>query len=720
MKYTLLVAVTVLLLLYQLQLYTLNIHNIRHYRDTTEICNYTQLEHLLTDHLTTTNDTPHSMPVKEFTYDLETLIQRDGSFNLTIFIRYHSIQSIDRQLDTLLPNTVYVVCREEEAVEVNTLLSNKYDTVKLVTGTDEHWINRIKSSPVIHELTDYIILIDNPWLSVGHDYIQLILRLMNMDIFRSSLLGTEVVYPVSQAHYVNELKDIYVLKRDWFHYTLSMDTETTSISHLLEKGLGISSIGLPPYISQQIEFIGNINRQQQSILFYIDNNQSLVDLICQFRQHHPHVYVMSHDDIHVACSVVHMKIDRSRYQIHQSVRSISPDIVISTALIDNTNTDSTFIRLNSQHIRSLHWMSTLPWTALRNWNKPSVKIIAMVGGTRFTQMKRLLQSMKDAYYMGDRVDISILMDSKTNKAIHNYVNNYKWNTGHKLIKHRIAGVQLMQHYVESWYPSNEDEYGLILDDRMELSPAYYMWVKYTLLMSRYSDTEVAKRLIGISLYSPTVLDTDPSGRILFTPSKTVRTDYYRMQSTSLGALYFPEYWKEYHDYITSRLTDQSIVKKGHRHLMSKSVFDRIRSDKWVNSWRKYMDELIYMRGYVMLYSMKDNYSTVHMNINKKWREKGMSDIIDQLYNISLKMRHTIKKLPPIDTLPIFDIWGQLVDSQQELINKGHQIQKTFSACEPVLEPNDDPSDLLCPFAILQIVPKVDKHKEHTMTVDMYI
>lgn len=331
------------------------------------------------------------------------------------------------------------------------------------------------------------------------------------------------------------------------------------------------------------------------------------------------------------------------------------------------------------------------------------------GNKKLDQVKRAFDSLQNANYLGDQVDLFMLMDEKSDVSTRKFINNADWSAGKKQIRHRISSVQPMQLFVESWYPSDDHEYAVLLDDRVELSPSFYVWIKQTLLKYKY-DAVTNKQMFGISLYSPRVIDTDPSGRQLL-----MRTDtpYFMQVPFGAGALYFPEHWREFHDYMTARLTDQSIVKKktGDRHLFKDSLLTNSRTDKWMNSWRKYFDEVINMRGYVMLYPSV-SYSTLTLNTKKK------DEMYSNLYHVPLSSSVS-PQLPDMDSLPVLDYFGKTA-KQDELIQRGHEIQSTFSACEPKLDHQHDASDMMCPFSHLIQIP-IDKSQKDVpvLSVNLY-
>ena len=64
---------------------------------------------------------------------------------------------------------------------------------------------------------------------------------------------------------------------------------------------------------------------------------------------------------------------------------------------------------------------------------------------------------------------------------------------------------------ESWYPSSKNDFGLILEDDIEVSVLYLRWITKILWNLHLKPDS---RVVGISLYSPRVIETT-SERTLF-------------------------------------------------------------------------------------------------------------------------------------------------------------------------------------------------------------
>lgn len=681
---------------------------------------------------------------KRINFNLQSLTDLAATISLTnttysVVVQYHDINSLSVQLDTLLrqsykPTSIYIVAPEmekstiiENAIHNNTIIH----FTALPSSPNAYWFN-INSIQ-----TDYIVVLNHHEVQPGKEYIKLILRLLNTPHFKNTFISTENNCSSQNAHYVNKLEDIWAFRREWL-LEMTNQQQHPSLA-LLNSKLHIPSI-LIPTLEDYPQLKGNTNsvctdnqHKEGSIVFYMDDMSSadFNDLVCQFNKQHRVIHVItsatttmnpcpSRDNVIIR----HTVTKTTKNELSHLVNLLLPRVIIyenhSNSPLMHINT-ATCIGLPKMEIASMSWIADLSLESLERWNTPKVKLIMTTSGSkRLESVKRTVNSIQHANYLGDKVDVYLLMDEKSDVATQKYISDHvAWTAGNKQIRHRISGVHPMQIFVESWYPSDDHEYAVILDDRVELSSSFYIWIKQALLRYRY-DTTTNKNVFGISLYSPVVIDTDPSGRQFFHNEYT--SPYFMQAPSSAGALYFPEHWREFHDYVTARLTDQAIVKKKthDRHLFADSLLKASRSDKWVYSWRKYFDEVINMRGYVMLYPpYHTSYSTLHIDLAKKKNQELYGPVLEKLYHIPLS--DTVSpQLPDMDLLPLFDFYGKQVEHHELLIERGHELQRSFSACEPKLDHHHDPSDMLCPFShLIQIPVEQSTQDIPTLSINLY-
>lgn len=314
-----------------------------------------------------------------------------------------------------------------------------------------------------------------------------------------------------------------------------------------------------------------------------------------------------------------------------------------------------------------------------DWHTPRFDI-SVITNDRPYSLARLLTALQSTVYLGDKVHLSLQLEQTADLATQALLDDFQWRHGTLTTRHRVVLGGLMPAIVESWYPSHNDSYGVILEDDVEVSPLYYSWLKFTVLHYRYSPAqrERSKRLFGVSLYQQRNIELRPEGRQRFDAHELfesldmpANTPYLSQIPCSWGAAYFPEVWREFHAYLGLRLSETSLE-------ISDVIVPDIRSNRWPRSWKKYFIELVFLRGYTMLYPNYPefvSFSTNHM-------EKGTHihvaavDIKRRIqFEVPLmRLEESILDLPDLvlpswTTLPFLDLWGEIV-SEKEVVERG--------------------------------------------------
>lgn len=307
----------------------------------------------------------------------------------------------------------------------------------------------------------------------------------------------------------------------------------------------------------------------------------------------------------------------------------------------------------------------------------------------------------------------INIEQSADKVTMSLVNDYQWIHGKKTLRHRVQKGGLMPAIIESWYPKHNDDYAVLLEDDISLSPLFYVWSKYNILKYRYGNQgELNKNVYGISLYSPKNVELHRVGRrpfdpneVLYNTSYPARTPYLSQIPCSWGAVYFPEHWREFHTFLTTQLDDLD-----HFQFLNISL-PMSRSDRWKKSWKKYFIQLVYLRAYVMIYPNYqdfESFSTNHLETGTHVKSEKRIKII-QTFQVPLMQRDTLlsqlpqKHLPELNQLPVLDLWGKLV-SFDLIDRRAENWHRRVSACKRK-KPNESsfsPNDLLCPFTLIPI------------------
>ncbi|KAK4052708.1 hypothetical protein OIV83_001995 [Microbotryomycetes sp. JL201] len=375
--------------------------------------------------------------------------------------------------------------------------------------------------------------------------------------------------------------------------------------------------------------------------------------------------------------------------------------------------------LSSNELQEAQWMSALPLEALRHWHTPRIDL-AVVTNNRAKSLQRLVASLEQAEYYSDHVNLLINLEQTSDRATQKLTDGLSWPHGTITLKHRVVLGGLMPAIVESWYPASNDSYGVLLEDDVEVSPMFYGWLKFSILSYRYGSADKrreASRMFGISLYQPRNVELRPEGRQPFdahalfsSMSLSPNLPYLSQVPCSWGAAYFPEHWKEFHQYLSLRLSEIALP-------ISDTIVPDIKSNRWPRSWKKYFIELVYMRGYLMLYPNYDDFISLSTNhVEKGEHIHNDDDLIKRksLFEVPLMARRRTSsrqqhnsitlmdlpegKLPALQTMPVLDLWGSIATSE-DLIDRGYQTLTQLSTCPSVVQVDRplkyDARELLC-------------------------
>lgn len=119
-----------------------------------------------------------------------------------------------------------------------------------------------------------------------------------------------------------------------------------------------------------------------------------------------------------------------------------------------------------------------------DWHVPKIDLV-IITNDRPASLARLLRSVQSAVYFSDEVPLHINIEQTADPWTHRQVSDFSWKHGPFVVRHRVLLGGLLPAIVESWYPSSNDSYGLLLEDDVEVSPMFYAWAKMAILKYRY-------------------------------------------------------------------------------------------------------------------------------------------------------------------------------------------------------------------------------------------
>merc|ERR1711871_714089 len=284
-------------------------------------------------------------------------------------------------------------------------------------------------------------------------------------------------------------------------------------------------------------------------------------------------------------------------------------------------------------------------------------------------------------FFSDGINLVVNLEAKSKKRLVDFVVNFRWLHGSKTVKMRLLKGGLVRAVSEAWYPSSMFEYGLLLEDDLEVSPVYMDWINHA--MTVYTRMS-SNRLIGISLYSPRVTETtNPprpfySNNVTFHLNGNLQCPYFMQTPCSWGAVYFPSAWREFLHYMRMRLRyeDNENPEKNEYVTIPSS-----RTNGWQQSWKKYLFELMYLKGSYLLcpnFGEQKSFSTNHMEQGEHITSTSIQKKKD--YAVPLWQANEVSNLQSVlhmydpNNIPILNIFGDPWSSDEAMIRELREIR----------------------------------------------
>lgn len=306
-------------------------------------------------------------------------------------------------------------------------------------------------------------------------------------------------------------------------------------------------------------------------------------------------------------------------------------------------------------------------------------VIAIISNNRYEPLVRLCKSLlmgdysERGFFFHSGIELIFNLESASSKKLVQFASAFSWPYGSKIIRKRFTQGGLIRAVSESWYPSSPSEYGLLLEDDLELSPQYLNWINKVMIQRAKSHIFVS-RMVGISLYSPRVTESVfpkrvfDSNNITFSLTGMEEMPYFMQTPCSWGALYFPDWWMTFLDYLRARVYNEDL----NPHEIVE--VPRSRTNGWKMSWKKYMFELMHIRGSFLLYPnflFQESFSTNHMEQGEHIRISGVKTPANKLhYNVPLlQSRRKLDALAlSLQCLPVLDCFGSPLSTELEMTN----------------------------------------------------
>ncbi|RZC90577.1 hypothetical protein C5167_029710 [Papaver somniferum] len=267
-----------------------------------------------------------------------------------------------------------------------------------------------------------------------------------------------------------------------------------------------------------------------------------------------------------------------------------------------------------------YYHSSLPHTAISNIpsssNLPQSRsnivqkftlTIKLLAFDRFDSIARCLRSLANADYVNDRVNLHVYIDhfKETNQSsildekleeshrILDFVDKFVWKFGEKFVHFRTGNVGLQAQWLESWWPSSDDEFAFVVEDDLEVSPLYYKFLKGLVVNYYYNSSNYSPSIYGASLQRPRFVPGKHGNKIQLDTG--TRLFLYQLVGT-WGQLLFPRPWKEF------RLWYNIHKAKGIKPVLQGMVTTGWYKRMGERIWTPWFIKFIHSRGYFNIYT----------------------------------------------------------------------------------------------------------------------
>lgn len=239
-------------------------------------------------------------------------------------------------------------------------------------------------------------------------------------------------------------------------------------------------------------------------------------------------------------------------------------------------------------------------------NDNSEFAIIAIGYNRLESIKRLLSSIFNTDYLGDKVDLIISIDNSGSNILIDYVKTLSWPHGKKTIVTHDKRLGLKKHVLKCGDFTKQYNYVCVLEDDLYVSPRFYEFAKQSI---KYFNEN--KIIAGISLYSH---QWHPYVNRPFMPIQDGYDIYLLQVASSWGQIWSKNSWENFTTWLEDK-TDEYL----HSDLMPSAV------SNWSSkSWLKYHNRyLVDSNKYFIYpkYSLTTNFSDrgEHADVNTTYQ-----------------------------------------------------------------------------------------------------
>lgn len=195
-------------------------------------------------------------------------------------------------------------------------------------------------------------------------------------------------------------------------------------------------------------------------------------------------------------------------------------------------------------------------------------VIVAIGYNRYKSLKRLLNSLNQAYYE-EEVTLIISIDFGENQEVIDLAEEFQWSHGKKIVRTFTENQGLRKHIIQCVDYSMEYGAAIIFEDDIVVSPYFYDYAKKALDL--YASD---KRIFALALYSQI---WNGYKNKVFYPLRNGTDAYLTQCECSWGECFIGEQWRKFRRWYNNNGDNLQ-----YRDDVPSQMFE------WTNSWAKYV------------------------------------------------------------------------------------------------------------------------------------
>ena len=336
--------------------------------------------------------------------------------------------------------------------------------------------------------------------------------------------------------------------------------------------------------------------------------------------------------------------------------------------------------------------------------------VHVFGYRRFNATRQLLNMLSEANYSTYSRDIPLIIhvdrpiqEGDSEKAWHDtelladHVKGMSWPHGPKVLDIKCHHHGLKRSWLSAWPDPRPNDIMIAFEDDMVLSPEYFVWL--VKVLDEYNLWKASNRdpfLLGVSL-APVLIDEVGDPPHERSPHEEIPPErhplYLHGLPSSWGAVYFGNQWKEFLRFVDVRAwspffsgSDDGKNKK------SESVDGRddpnlwlplSKTNIWRNSWKRFMIDFAYGRGYYMLHpNMGPSLGLATSTFLAGEHFGNAASRNPRQGTLAKRVQLCLEEpLPPYMDLPVLDIYSRPIDSIV-MAKRGDKFVRRISALSP--------------------------------------